>query len=250
MLFSSFTLAALAFVAVNGAPTVSRSSARSAAPIDNSALIAKLKTDATAAEQFQQLLANNGQPLDPSDLAAATVFDFTKNPSPAQGTQGGSLNTAGPKNFPILTDSGLSLNLLTLGPCGLFSPHIHPRANEFFLVLEGQVDFGFLLETGVFGGLGAPNPTISGTLKQHEGTLFPLGSVHWQINASPDCNNATTFEAFSSDDPGAVLILNKVSNDSRVLIPQIEPNDLDGLRAVLPPAILSEVDSCLARCNM
>jgi hypothetical protein len=95
MLFSRSILAAFAFGAANALPTSTLSSALSPAPTDISALIAKLKTDATAAEQFQQLLANNGQPLDPSDLAAATVFDFTKNPSPAIGTQGGTLNPVG-----------------------------------------------------------------------------------------------------------------------------------------------------------
>lgn len=140
--------------------------------------------------------------------------------------------------------------MLTLGPCGIFSPHIHPRANEFFFVISGQVDFGYVTESGVFGALGAPNPTISGTLKVNEGTLFPQGSTHWQINSSPDCKNATTFEAFSSDDAGAVLILNKITNDSRVYFPTMDSHDLEGLRPVLPPAILSELDSCFARCNM
>lgn len=157
---------------------------------------------------------------------------------------------AGPKNWPILTDSGLAFNLLTLGPCGFFAPHIHPRANELFLVLEGEVNFGYILEATVFGGLTAPNPTINGTLQVQESTLFPMGSTHWQINASPTCNNATTFEAFSSDDEGAIIILNHVRNDDRVIIPTMNENDLGGLRAVLPPAILAEVDSCLARCNI
>lgn len=95
MLFLRSILAALAFGAAKALPTVSLSSAPGPAPIDNSALIAMLKTDATAAQRFQQLLANNGQPLDPKSLAAATVFDFAKNRTPAPGTQGGSLNTVG-----------------------------------------------------------------------------------------------------------------------------------------------------------
>lgn len=138
---------------------------------------------------------------------------------------------AGPKNFPIPINPGLPR-----------SPHIHPRANELFFVLGGQVNVGFLLSTGDFESLDSQNPTINGTLKRQE--VFTSKSM------PPDCKNANTFEAFSSDDPGAILVLNKVSNDSRVLFPQIEPNNLDGLRAVLPPAILREVESCLARCSV
>lgn len=102
MFFSRFIVVAFAFGAANALPTSSLSSALGPAPTDNSALIAKLKTDATAAERFQQLLANNGEPLDPSDLAAATVFDFTKDPSPAPGTQGGTLNPVGFKYLKCL----------------------------------------------------------------------------------------------------------------------------------------------------
>lgn len=248
MLFSTSLLAALAFGAAKALPATKVSSSAVATPTSNLDLIAKLKTDATQTEKFQDLFTSNGQILDAAEITARTVYDFTKGGVNVQGTQGGSLNPLGLKNFPLLTNSGLSLNLLTLGPCGMFVPHIHPRANEFFLVIEGQIDFGFILEATVFGGLAAPNPTINGTLAPKQGTLFPLGSTHWQINTS--CGNATTFEAFSSDDEGAVIVLNSITDDDRVIIPQPGPHDLDGLRAVLPPKILSVVDKCFTRCGI
>lgn len=94
MLFHKSVLAAVAFGAANALPTATLSS-RASPATNNLALIAELKTDANAVEQFQQLLTNNGQPLKGSDLTAATIFDFAKGGSPTIGTNGGSISNVG-----------------------------------------------------------------------------------------------------------------------------------------------------------
>jgi mannose-6-phosphate isomerase-like protein (cupin superfamily) len=36
-----------------------------------------------------------------------------------------------------------------VGPCGVLAPHVHPRANEYFTVVEGEMDFGYITEMGL-----------------------------------------------------------------------------------------------------
>ena len=219
-----------------------------ALPTDNSALIASLKTDPTAISRYQQLLTNNGELLSDAEIAATTVFDFNLNKGFVPGSQGGSASQASLLDFPILAFSGLQLNVASLGPCGLFLPHVHPRANEFFTVIEGDgVEFGYMLETGLL----PTNPMINGTMNKLQGTLFPQGSVHWQVNNSPDCGNITVTAVLSNEDPGTTPILNQIDVSSGTAgRRQANGDDLDGLRPVLPPQILSIVDSCLARCSV
>jgi hypothetical protein len=88
MFLSKSILAAIALGAVNALPAITIEKRAT----DNSNLIAKLKTDPTAAKQFQDLLSNNGKPLSAADQQAAAVYDFNKNRVPIPGTQGGSLN--------------------------------------------------------------------------------------------------------------------------------------------------------------
>jgi hypothetical protein len=155
------------------------------------------------------------------------------------------------ESFPILIDSGISMNVATLGPCGIFVPHVHPRANEYFVVVEGEVDFGYMLEVGLLTAEGAPNPEINGKLTKYTGTLFPQGSIHYQVNNSPDCIPATVVAALSSENAGTTPVLQMPAGGNASTVPrQVGGNDFDTVRPLLPAQIVSVVDKCLARCNI
>ncbi|KAF1963493.1 hypothetical protein CC80DRAFT_541427 [Byssothecium circinans] len=227
------------------------SSPRATPPLSNDQLIAALKTDATTSKQLQRLVTSNSDTLlPPADLAAATVFDFNKNKFPVPGGRG-SASSATLENFPLLLNSGLTTTVGTIGPCGFVIPHVHPRANEFFLLVEGEVFFGTQLELGVI----KPNassglqPPVTGTLNKMTATLFPQGSIHYQVNNATDCGEATIVVTLSSEDPGTNQILLQGGGTAGGNGNGTAVDGLDGLRGLLPAVIVEAVDECLARCG-
>jgi hypothetical protein len=142
-------------------------------------------------------------------------------------------------------------NMASLGPCGIFVPHVHPRANEFFLVIDGEVDFGYMLEMGLLKD-NAPVPEITGKLTKYVGTMFPQGSVHFQVNNS--CKETTVVVSLSSDDPGTTPILGSKGgngNDNSTMARRaVGRQDFEPFRTLLPASIVDTVDQCFERCNI
>jgi mannose-6-phosphate isomerase-like protein (cupin superfamily) len=220
-------------------------------PNDNTNLIAQLMTTPTQIKRYRKLLTDesNNKLLQGDQLINATIWDFEQNGDAVPGGQGGSASSANLETFPYLINSGVTVTKGTLGPCGIFLPHVHPRADEFFVVTEGEVDFGVLLELGLFENL-APHPEVTGKLTKNKGTLFPKGSVHYQLNNSPDCKPVTIYTTLTSEDAGSTPILMDplpgnatVGNAKRV-----NAGDFSSVRAVTPLHIAKIVDECLARC--
>ncbi|KAF2682096.1 hypothetical protein K458DRAFT_391131 [Lentithecium fluviatile CBS 122367] len=211
------------------------------APTDNTELIAKLKTDATAIKRFQRLLTDGGQLLSGTKLTERIIFDFNKEVSSIPGGKGGTTRISNIESFPILIGSGISMTRASLGPCGVVIPHVHPRATEYFLLVDGEVDFGYMLELGLLGPA-VPNPVIEGKLNANQGTVFPQGSIHFQINNSPDCKPANIMVTLGSEDPGTTPIVQMPSGGNATA------TDPDDVRAILPPQLASVVTTCLARC--
>ena len=151
--------------------------------------------------------------------------------------------------FPILLDSGLTSTIASLGPCGIFLPHVHPRANEWFTVIEGEVDFGYMVEIGLLMPL-TPGPQINGHLAKYSGTLFPQGSIHYQVNDSPDCKPATILATLSSDDPGTTTVLQTPAGvNATVGARSVDQNEYAEIKPLLPPYITSVIEKCIARCK-
>lgn len=206
--------------------------------VENSELLANLATDLTATRRYQRLLTKDGKLIGGTDLTNTIVFDINGGP-PVPGSRGGVTATSSIENFPFSVGSGLSFAKATIGPCGVLLPHVHNRANEFFLVTEGVVDFGTMIETGLFPG--QPNPTLTGTMEAYQGTYFPQGTVHYQMNNSPDCKTATIVTALNSEDPGVQPILGTPSGN-------VTMRDPEDFRPFLAPALVKAIDSCNARC--
>lgn len=237
---------AIALGTTNAFPTPMGSS-----PNDNTGLIAQLLTAPTQIKRYRKLLTDeSGNKLLEGDrLTNATIWDFNQNGNAVPGGQGGSTSIANLEAFPYLFNSGVTFTMGTLGPCGLFLPHVHPRADEFFVVADGEVDFGTQLEIGLFENL-APTPEFGGKLKKNTGTLFPKGSVHFQANNSPDCKPATIYAVLTSEDAGATpILMDPVPGNVTVgLAKRVDAGDFESVRAVTPLHIAKIVDECLARC--
>lgn len=223
------------------------------APTDDKAqLFRDLFTAPTAIKRFQRLLTQGETLLTGSALQKLTVFSFN-NATPAPNAKGGATLSANIETFPILTGLGISTTLGFLEPCGINTPHVHPRASEFLTLVAGSnLKFGYVLENGLVAA--GQNPEIAGTLHAFEGTVFPQGAIHFQFNDS--CDEATFVAALNSEDPGTSQIAqNFFALDAGVVnatlgFPRtIGGENIEEFRKMIPANLAQDVDGCLARCK-
>lgn len=143
------------------------------------------------------------------ELGIPTKFDFSLAANPAGGVsrgQGGQGNLANVKTFPPLMGLGVAMSAGFLNPCGMNTPHTHPRATEFLTIVQGNnVRTGFVMENG------GP-PQMSNTLMQYQGSILPQGSIHFEFN--DNCEPAVFMAAFSNEDPG----LSRISSRSTLIL--------------------------------
>lgn len=157
------------------------------------------------------------------------------------------------ETFPLVTDLGIGMTLLFLEPCGINTPHIHPRATEFLLLVEGSgLRFGSFLENGLVS-LGQ-NQEVAGTLDRYQATAFPSGSLHYQFNNG--CQKAVLVAGFNSDDPGTssaaqgFFSLNpEVVNATLGPAVSFAGGRPEELPKLIPESLAQDVRSCLARCR-
>lgn len=229
-------------------------------PDDLKQLAKDLQSEVTQVDRLQRLLSvdNNGKdPLtDPDQVHDVLAFDFKNAPA---GGDGGRILVANEDNFPLLVGEGIAGAVAFLEPCGMNSPHTHPRATEFLTVVEGELVTGFVLENNFFKDAAAKIDALAfpfnTTLKQFEATIFPQGSIHFQFN--PTCDRAIFSAALNSADPGTSQIAqnfftldDQIVNITLGATNSINPSDVDMFRANLPPNLVRAVDSCKATCGM
>ncbi|KAJ4992549.1 spherulin-1A [Stagonosporopsis vannaccii] len=233
--------------------TTTTTSAPTPAPtVDQAALFRDLFTAPTAVKRFQRLLVQGTKLLTGDALRAITVFSFN-NAVPAPGAKGGAVKSANIETFPILTDLGISTTVAFLAPCGINTPHVHPRATEFLTLVSGtNLKFGYVLENGLVGP--GEDPAIAGFLNKLEGTVFPQGSIHFQFN--DNCEEAVFVASLNSEDPGT----NQVAQGFFALDAQVVnatlgfPSTIDGknieeFRKTIPANLAQDMDVCLKRCQ-
>jgi hypothetical protein len=106
-----------------------------------------------------------------------------------------------------------------------------------------------MLERGLFAD--GSNPEIITHLPQYAGTLFPQGAVHWQINDSEDCKEATAVAMLTSEDPGTTTVLHESEGNGTVVgRREVGRKEFEIVRGVTPPHIARMVDRCFERCNI
>jgi hypothetical protein len=184
--------------------------------------------------------------MDPTHLK----FDF--NPAANPGVKpgaGGQVDLANRANFPSVIGTGISAAVGFMNPCGLNTPHIHPRASEFLVLAQGSnVKTGLILENGF-------TVQQNTTLSQLQGTVFPEGSIHFQFN--DNCQPAVFISGLSNEDPGASSIAqNFFSIDPAILDATLGfPEQIDGdnfaaFKAAIPPPFALGSKECLMRCGI
>ncbi|KAB5532670.1 RmlC-like cupin domain-containing protein [Coniochaeta sp. 2T2.1] len=128
------------------------------------------------------------------------VYDFKSHPYFTYAS-GGVVN-ANAATFPAATGHGLTIAWLALGPCAMLPPHLHPRATNFVVAVEGETQTWMVQENGA--------EVVTTTLTPGKMTIFPHGSVHSMQNTG--CGNSTLISALNSDDTGTTNLLNALFN--------------------------------------
>ncbi|KAF2025430.1 RmlC-like cupin [Setomelanomma holmii] len=159
-------------------------SAQSKSRTVNSKLNADLKTAATNFDRNALLPINQDW-----------YYDFDLHPNFNSAT--GAVITADAATMPSLTGLGISIALLKLAPCGMLSPHLHPRATNLVTAITGNTTSWMIGENGV--------RTVRVDLTPMRMTVFPQGSLH--VMQNNDCEPALLVSALSSDDSGTLNIL-------------------------------------------
>jgi hypothetical protein len=186
----------------------------------------------------------------PSDAYFKYNFNLAVNPNPGGGTgRGGSDVLANRKNFPALIGLGVAASVGFLNPCGMNTPHTHPRATEFLIIASGgNVKTGFIQEEGI-------TTELTTTLDKYEGAIFPMGSIHYEFNYN--CEPAIFISAFSSDDPGLSRVAqNFFGLNSNVVNADLgyptflDQTNIAKFAATIPPAFALGTQACLVRCNI
>lgn len=179
------------------------------------------------------------------------VFSFNDKATGGPG-EGGEVIAANRKTFPALTNTGIGMALVSLGPCGFNTPHVHPRATELAVVTEGTVVSSMVPENGVVDAAGRPREVLV-TLGPLDLTVFYQGAVHSQFN--PGCGNATFVAAQSAEDFGVGQVAQELFATGDAAVAAVFGNQIDGaevdrLRHLISPNVALGVEECLKKCNI
>ncbi|KAI5058852.1 hypothetical protein GOP47_0027022, partial [Adiantum capillus-veneris] len=137
----------------------------------------------------------NGLPCkNPSTVSSAdfhsSLFRGTGNTSNPLGL---AATLASAASFPALNTQGLAIVKIEYASTGgLVEPHVHPRASELIVVVQGTVLAGFIDTSGNY---------FSATLQAGDLFIFPRGLIHFSMNL-PDSGQALAYASFNSQNPG------------------------------------------------
>lgn len=139
-----------------------------------------------------------------------------------------------------------------LGACGMNTPHIHPRAAELQVVVQGRLITEMVPENGVFDTDGKRR-LIRTELGLFQMTPFYQGYIHTQFN--PDCEPAVFVAFFPSDDAGTLQTVDgsfALGDDvlAAAFGQSVAGEDIERVRSAIPVSIAIGVDECLQRCGL
>ena len=134
-----------------------------------------------------------------------------------------------------------------LGPCGMNTPHVHNRATELNVVVQGRLVTNFVLENGA--------KPVENTLEQYQMAVFPQGAIHQEFN--PDCSPTVFVAGFNNEDPG----VNTIAQNFFSLRPDVvtatlggvqtlEGKDIESFRDFIAENIALGIDACLNKCGI
>ncbi|KAI0043628.1 RmlC-like cupin [Auriscalpium vulgare] len=200
----------------------------------NPDLVAQLKTASTLVDRLKL--------LEDSDL----LFNFLEPPSTVGVVTGAAGHTveASSANFPAVVGNGIAMTIGFLGPCGMNTPHTHPRATEINFSINTTLRAGLLVENGA--------RFIDIEIAPGSATVFPQGAIHFEMN--PSCEPAMFVAGFNHEDPGVQQVAQRYFG----LPPDIVGATLGGLGVVevadleskIPDNIAFGAEECLTRCGI
>ncbi|KAH9211731.1 spherulin-1A [Leptodontidium sp. 2 PMI_412] len=150
-------------------------------------LVTSLKGAATQLDRLKLLTSDSDWLF---DFKAQKGYTYTP----------GSVVNANAATFPALTTMGMTMAMLNLGPCAMLPPHMHPRATNLVVAVEGTTNTYMVEENGA--------RLVKQTLTPGKMTIFPQGSLHTMQNTG--CTNATLISALNSEDQGTLNLLNSL----------------------------------------
>ncbi|KAI9371587.1 RmlC-like cupin domain-containing protein [Aspergillus egyptiacus] len=178
------------------------------------------------------------------------IFDFTPSHAPPNSTSrgaGGVSTTANAKTMPALIGNGASMTLGFLGPCGMNTAHVHNRATELNVVVQGRLVTNFVLENGA-----AP---VQNTLSTYQMAVFPQGAIHQEFN--PDCDDAVFVAGFNNADHGVSQVAqNFFSLREDVVratlggLQTLNGQDIESFRELIPANVALGIEACLEKCGL
>jgi oxalate decarboxylase/phosphoglucose isomerase-like protein (cupin superfamily) len=212
--------------------TALRAAAQTADPAEVAAILERVRATTTTVQQFNLFSGRE------------YVFDFNEGVGTTGGA-GGNLTVANVADFPFLYGKGMALSVGRLGPCGLASPHYHPRAAEFLYMLTGDsLQVGFILENGA--------RLVQGTLAPSQGFVFPKNSFHYQSNTG--CNPVTFVAGWNHEDPGAAHVGQRFfgipPNITDATLGDVGLDEVVRIAKSVPDSFALGVQTCLQKCNI
>ncbi|GLT25508.1 hypothetical protein SLA2020_006300 [Shorea laevis] len=147
----------------------------------------------------------NGKFCKDPKLVTANDFFFSglNNPGNTGNAVGSNVTTVNVDTLPGLNTLGVSIVRIDFAPYGgLNPPHIHPRATEVLVVLEGTLFVGFVSSNQ------DNNRLFTKVLNKGDVFVFPIGMIHFQLNIGK--TPAVAFAGLSGQNPGVITIANAV----------------------------------------
>jgi oxalate decarboxylase/phosphoglucose isomerase-like protein (cupin superfamily) len=171
------------------------------------------------------------------------VYDL-RNSTPKQGL-GGQIYVAGLNQMPALSSQSIAYVLISLKPCALILPHIHPRAAELLYVINASnLQVGFSEENG------QTRRTLVNNITTGHVAFVPMGLIHFVMNL--DCQTATILSALNNEDFGVTTITNMFNFPTYTLASSfnLTEKQVIMLKAGLPSSPAKGIEKCLKNCGI
>lgn len=162
---------------------------------------------------FHAVFVNGKFCKDPK-LVAANDFFFSglHNPRSTTNQLGSNVTLLNVDVIPGLNTLSTSLARIDFAPYGLNPPHIHPRATEILVVLEGTLYAGFVTSN-------PDNRLFTKVLNKGDVFVFPIGLIHFQFNMGQ--TNAVAISSLGSQNPGRIEIGDTVFGSNPPISPDV-----------------------------
>lgn len=159
--------------------------------------------DFCVADKLSAVFVNGFVCKNPKLVTANDFFFPGLNvPGNTMNPQGSNVTAVSVNELPGLNTLGISMVRIDFAPNGQNPPHTHPRATEILIVIQGQLNVGFVTSNQ------NGNQLLSKLLREGDVFVFPEGLIHFQQNNG--LVPTVAIAALSSQNPGVNTIANAV----------------------------------------